>query len=144
MRVEIVKDPAIVNAVANIPCVARLLGADSFDFTEAMNREENVFLRCGEGIALCEWSAPRVYQCHLIFRPLKFARGAIASAIAMRDFMLDRYADLLWGQPSKANLTAIKLILRTGFLPAGDGLNPLVGPVSYFVYERNRQCRHLQ
>lgn len=130
-------DPDIVNRIANIPEVSKGISLDGevteFDFTDAIANQQNVFLRYGGGIAICEWSAPRVYQCHLLFAPDCRGRSAIISATNMRDFMMANYSNMLWGQPKKSNRPAIWLIRQVGFSHVGDGTHPMVGEVEYYV-----------
>lgn len=131
-------DPDIVNRIANIPEVSKGISLDGevteFDFTDAIANGQNVFLRDGGGIAICEWSAPRVYQCHLLFAPDCRGRCAITSATNMRDFMMANYSDMLWGQPKKSNRPAIWLIRQVGFSHVGDGVHPMVGPVEFYQF----------
>ena len=126
-------DAEMVNRIANAPGVPELLGAEAFDFSAAIKVPTNIFLHYQGGIAICEFSAPRVYQCHLIFAPDCRGRKALRSAIAMRDFMFANHADMLWGQPPIGNAAARKLIRMAGFEPAGFGENPLVGEVEYLI-----------
>ena len=126
-------DAELVNRIANSPGVPELLGAEAFDFTAALQDRSNIFLHHEGAVAICEWSAPRVYQCHLIFAPECRRRRAVNAAIAMRDFMLANHADLLWGQPAMSNVAARKLIRLAGFAHAGFGTNPLVGETEHFV-----------
>jgi hypothetical protein len=129
-------DTDLVNQIANSPGVPELLGADSFDFTAALQDRSNIFLHHEGAVAICEWSAPRVYQCHLIFDPSCRGRRAVSAAIAMREFMFANHADMLWGQPAIANTAARKLIRMAGFEPAGFGTNPLVGEVEHLTCRR--------
>lgn len=130
-------DAAIVNDLANIPEVSRGISLDGevthFDFSEAIANPQNIFVRDGGGIAICEWSAPRVFQCHLLFHPDCRGRAAITAACNMRDFMMANHADMLWGQPKKSNRAAIWLIRQTGFFYTGDAVHPLVGEVEHYV-----------
>ena len=138
-------DADYANRIANIPEVARglLPGGDEndWDFTVAVSKPENIFLRCGEGVALCEWSAPRVYECHLLFPPSCRGRRAINEAREMSDFMMANHADVLWGRPPRANRAAIWMIRQVGFHHAGFGHHTLVGDVEYLV--RDKLCHHL-
>lgn len=129
-------DADLINGIANSPGVPELLGAESFDFSEALKLDSNIFLTTAGAVAICEWSAPRVYQCHLIFAPSCRGRKALSAAGEMRDFMFDNHADMLWGQPPLANVPARKLIRLLGFEHSGYGENPLVGKVEYFSCHR--------
>lgn len=126
-------DAELVNRIANSPGVPELLGAEAFDFTVAIGVRTNIFLHHRGAIAICEFSAPRVYQCHLIFAPECRGRQAVNAALAMRDFMFANHADMLWGQPALGNRAGRKLIRMVGFEPAGFGENALVGPVEYLT-----------
>lgn len=129
-------DAGVVNDIANAPGVPELFGVEGFDFTAAIQNLSNIFLVEEGGLAICEWSAPRVYQCHLIFAPSCRRRKAVRSAERMRDHMFSNHADMLWGQPPIANEAARKLIRMVGFEPAGTGHNDLVGDVEYLVCRR--------
>ncbi len=122
-------DAELVNRIANSPGVPELLGAESFDFTAALQDPSNIFLHHEGAVAICEWSAPRVYQCHLLFDPSCRGGRAVRAAIAMRDFMLDHHADMLWGQPALENVAGRKLIRLAGFKNAGFGTFPANYPV---------------
>jgi hypothetical protein len=124
---EETRDVEAVNAIANLPGVPELFGAEAFDFSAAVADERNVFLLHDGALAICEWSAPRVYQCHLIFSPECRRRKAVRAAIAMRDHMFAHHADMLWGQPPLGNIEGRKLIALAGFKHAGFGHHPLVG-----------------
>lgn len=124
-------DAELVNRIANSPGVPELLGAEAFEFSASIR--DHIFLHHEGAIAICEWSAPRVYQCHLLFSPECRGRRAVRAAIAMRDFMFANHADMLWGQPALANAPARKLIRMVGFEPAGEGDHPMVGPVEYLT-----------
>ena len=126
-------DADLVNRIANSPGVPELLGAEAFDFTAAIGVPTNIFLHHRGAIAICEFSAPRVYQCHLIFAPECRGRKAVRAAIEMRDYMFAHHADMLWGQPAIDNEAGRKLIRMAGFQPAGFGENPLVGKVEYLT-----------
>ena len=126
------RDVEAINAIANLPGVPELFGAEAFDFTEAVANPLNIFLLHDGALAICEWSAPRVYQCHLIFAPECRRRRAVNAAIAMRDHMLREHADMLWGQPPLDNIPGRKLIALAGFKSVGEGFNTLLGkPVEY-------------
>jgi hypothetical protein len=130
-------DASIVNEIANIPEVSRELSVDGeeceFDFSDAIASRSSVFLHCGGGVGMFFWSAPRVYECHILFPPDKRGANAFQACLAMRDEMMGM-ADMLWGQPKLSNRKAICLIRRLGFSPAGIGENPIIGPVQYLVY----------
>lgn len=127
------RDIAAINALANQPGVPELFGVEAFDFTDVVANESTIFLLHDGGLAICEWSAPRVYQCHLIFSADCRRRRAVNAAIAMRDHMFDHHADMLWGQPPLSNVTGRKLIALAGFWHAGYGYNPLVGHTEHVV-----------
>lgn len=128
-----------VNAIANRPDVRPSLGYEGcdgdVDFGAAIADERNIFLEEGGGFAICGFSGPGVYECHLMYPPEARGRGAIASSKAMAAFMFAGGARLLWGQPRKSDRAAQWHIRQVGFDPAGSGVNPLFGPVEYFVKE---------
>lgn len=120
-------DVGRINELANHPDVAPLLGGEAFDFTAAVASPQNIFLDHGGGVAICEWSAPRVWECHLMFDPDCRGRQAIAAASAMRDFMFEHHADMLWGRPDVSNRAARWHIRQLGFRNAGFGVHPFHG-----------------
>lgn len=129
-------DAELINGIANSPGVPELLGAEAFDFTVALRDEATIFLHNQGAVAICEWSAPRVYQCHLLFAPQCRGRRALKAAGEMRDFMFANPADMLWGQPPVSNKAGRKLIRALGFTHAGFGEHPLVGAVEFLTCRR--------
>lgn len=128
-----IHDPRPVNEIANIPQVAAALGAEAFDFTDVMADKRNIVLWRDRGVAVCMWCAPRVFEVHLFYHPDTRTRNAINASISMGDYMMTYHADMLWGQPKMSNRAAIWHIRQVRFEHAGDGHNPLIGDVSFFV-----------
>ncbi len=114
--------------------------SDDLDFTEAMADQRNVFFAVGGFCAMFIWSAPRVYECHIMALPAARGRYLYTAGSAMLAFMKDIGAEMVWGQPAVGNLPAQAYIRRMGLVECGTGHNPLVGPVRYFV-TRDMQCR---
>lgn len=137
-------DPAIVNAIANIPEVSRSISADGeafeFDFSQAIANPANIFLLDG-GVGIFEWSAPRVYQWHVIFPPSCRGRAAIEAVKRMRDYMMANHANMIWAQPKVSSKAVIWLALHIGMKPCGTGVNSAVGPVAYYSYGA-APCHH--
>jgi hypothetical protein len=132
-------DAELVNAIANHPAVRPSLGFEgcegAVDFGPAISDPRNIFLSEGGGVAICGFSGPGCYECHLLYPPGSRGRAAIASSKAMAEFMFANGARFLWGQPRQSDRAAQWHIRQVGFGPAGHGMNPLIGPVAYFIKE---------
>lgn len=131
-----------LNSVANDKSVRELMflgmpyPQDKLDFSEAVADAKTVALTDDNGFcSVFQWSAPGVYQCHIM--AVKEARGAsmMKSAREMLDYMKQHGARLVWGQPSIYNRAAICFIRRMGLKSAGKGSDPFLGEVEYFVTE---------
>jgi hypothetical protein len=122
-------DAEIVNAIALQ--VADELGG-LYDFSAPISEPKNVFLLNG-GIACCIWSAPQVYECHLLFPPEIRGGQAVRRAREMADFMFANYAKILWCRPPVTNRAAIWLIRQVGFVEQSRGLDKEVGQAVYLV-----------
>jgi hypothetical protein len=131
-------DPAVPNRLANLPEVAAKLcpGGEemNFDFSDAIADPRNIFLFEDQCCAICIWSAPRVYECHIMKFPGAGVRSSIAAFKRMRDFMMKDHADMLWGQPAIANKAGRWLIRQIGFKHAGFGSHPMIGEVAYVCH----------
>lgn len=134
-------DPAVPNRVANIPEVARALclGGEemSFDFSQAIADPQNVFLADGGGVSMFIWSAPRVFEWHLVFAPGFRGRVAIDATERMRDAMLSDYADMLWARPPVSNRAVRWLARHIGMKSEGFAVHPLIGDVEYLTCHRS-------
>lgn len=134
-----VTDPAIVNALANQPDVSEgiKIGAiwtDQFmDFGPVVENERNVTLMDGGFCAMFVFSAPGVYECHIMALPEYRGGFAFEAGRRMLDFMRGHGARMVWGQPSIHNRAAICYIRRMGLKPAGFAHIPVMGDVQYFV-----------
>lgn len=128
-------DAGVVNAIANAPGVPELFGVDAFDFTSAIQKRSNIFLESNGAVGIFDWSAPGVFEGHLLFSPQCRGLRAFREASRMRDYMFAHHAGMLWAQPPVANEAGRRLVQMLGFDHAGFGENDLLGPVEYF------QCR---
>ena len=135
-------DAALLNQIANDQTVQNLmfLGMvypnQELDFSDAVETPKNIALTDDAGFAaIFQWSAPRVYECHIM--GTKSARGANAmqSGREMLAYMKNEGARLVWGRPSIYNRAAICFIRRMGLKSEGKGSDPFVGEVEYFVTE---------
>lgn len=130
-------DPQTVNRIANHPAIYSdfaLPGCGPLDFAEVARRtEDHVILTDGEAVAaICEWSAPGVWQVHIMATPA--ARGARArDALAeARDWMFDFGARMLWAQVPVNKPHVGRMASMVGFTRCGLGHLPIVGPVEYY------------
>jgi len=131
----------LVNEIAADPKVREMmfLGMrypdNDLDFSGALEDSKNVALEEGGFCAVFMWSAPGVYECHIMAR--KEARGVESMRIgrAMLAYMKELGAKMIWGQPSVYNKAAICYIRRMGLSPAGFGSHGILGDVQYFVKE---------
>jgi hypothetical protein len=124
-----IHDPDIVNEIAE-KITDRLGGL--YDFSEPISNPKNIFLQDG-GVAACIWSAPRVYECHLLFPPECRGRQAVDASRRMGDYMMAYHADMLWGKPPEADKPACWHIRQAGFVEQSRGYDPAMGAVVYFV-----------
>lgn len=127
-------DAELANTIANLPEVGPYLMADcDFDFSDAIANDRNIFLHDDGGIAVFSWSAPRVYECHLFFRPECRGKRAVAASHRMIDWMVPEHASVLWAQPPVGQKAAIWIGLRVGFGLAGQFTHPTLGLVQYLT-----------
>lgn len=135
-------DAETLNLVANDKSVRELMflgmpyPQQPLDFADALEDGKTVALRDDNGFcSIFKWTAPGVYECHIM--AVKEARGAsmMRSAREMLDYMKGHGARLVWGQPSIYNRAAICFIRRMGLKSAGKGSDPFLGEVEYFVTE---------
>lgn len=140
--IQRVENPELVNAVANEATVRQLMFVGmmyplhDLDFSDCVGNKQNVCLMDDKGFcSIFQWSAPGVYECH-IMAP-KSARGAscMKSARKMLTYMRNHGARLVWGRPSIYNRAAICFIRRMGLKSAGFGTDAAAGDVQYFVTE---------
>lgn len=134
-------DGEIVNAIANHPSVRSMIflglryDDNPLDFTDCVADPKNFVLEDDGFCAIFGWSAPGVYECHVM--GVKDARGAPAMATghAMLAYMKEQGATMVWGQPSIYNKPAICYIRRMGLKSWGFATHPMLGEVEYFVTE---------
>jgi hypothetical protein len=124
-----IHDAQFVNSIA-AKCADQLGGV--YDFSEPISNWKNIFLFDG-GVAACIWSAPRVYECHLIFPPDCRGRAAVEASKRMGNYMMKYHADMLWGKPPECDRAAIWHIRQAGFIEQSRGFEPSLGGVVYFV-----------
>lgn len=126
-------DASLPNEIANLPEVGPYLMADcDFDFSDAIANDRNVFLHDAGGIAVFAWSAPRVYECHLFFRPECRGKSAVEASLRMLNWMAP-LASVFWAQPPIGQKAAIWIGLRVGFRKEGTFVHPQLGPVQYLT-----------
>lgn len=131
---ERLRDAALANEIANLPGVGEYLMADcTFDFSDAIESDRNIFLHDSGGIAIFAWSAPRVYEVHLFFRPECRGRNAIDACFRMIDWLVPEYADAIWAQPPVGQKSPVWMALRTGFKKGAVSAHPVLGPVQYMT-----------
>lgn len=130
-------DAALINRIANHPAVYSdfaMPGCGSLDFAEVARRtDDHVILTDGEAVAaICEWSAPGVWQVHVMAMP--DARGAPARDIlaAARDWMFAFGARMLWAQVPVNKPHVGRMASMVGFTRCGLGHLPIVGEVRYY------------
>lgn len=133
--------PETINRIANSPDVAPTFGfanGGRLDFGEvAMRTDDHVILTDGIAVAaVAEWSAPRVWQVHIMAR--KSARGAYARDRFREcvEWMWREGAAMLWCQVDAKSRHTSLLAHMIGFRPVGTGRHPVIGPVRYFEARR--------
>ena len=135
------ENASLLNAIANQPDVRSMIfvglrhSEEPLEFDQVADDPNNYVLEDHGFCAIFQWSAPGIYECHLI--SLKVARGkhAMEAGHAMLAYMKERGASMVWGRPSVYNRAAICYIRRMGLLSKGLGSHPVVGEVEYFVKE---------
>jgi hypothetical protein len=106
------------------------------DFSDAVADARNFALTDDAGFAaIFQWSAPRVYECHIMGTKVARGTNAMQSGREMLAYMKTQGARLVWGRPSIYNRAAICFIRRMGLKSEGVGSDPFVGEVEYFVTE---------
>lgn len=136
-------DAAALNAIANDGTVRDLIfigmvypDDTDLDFSGAVANDQNVALTDDAGFsAIFQWSAPGVYECHIMGTKASRGANAMQSGRAMLAYMKAHGARMVWGRPSIYNRAAICFIRRMGLKSEGTGTCPLVGEVEYFVTE---------
>lgn len=133
-------DSALVNRIANDPSVAPTFGMPDcgpMDFREVIERrDDHVVLSDGAAVvAICEWSAPRVWQVHAMALPEARGRHAVQAFREAADWMFEREgARLLWAQVAQRHVAQCARMV--GFRRTGGGFHHVLGAVDYYEAER--------
>lgn len=91
-----VQDPSVINAFANHPEIAPLIGSDGdLDLSEAV-REPNVFLMGEHGGFCFMWTAPGTFEVHVMLTEAGRGRWGFDAGKAGVRAMADRGATQLW------------------------------------------------
>lgn len=134
-------DARLHNRIANDPLVKPLLGYNQgrTDFTPLLDHPEAyVLLSDGKGAAaIFEWSAPDVWQVHVMVLPEYRGLAAVRAAHEMIDFMFMSGAKMLWGMTPIAHKPALMFNRLIGAEPAGGGEDAAGVQVQFFKVERS-------
>ena len=133
--------PDALNRIANAPDVAPTFGFTNggrMDFGEVAARTaDHVILTDGLAVAaIAEWSAPGVWQVHIMARAEArggYARDRFRECVA---WMWAHGASHLWAQVGAKSRNTSLLARMVGFCPAGSGHHPVIGAVDYFEARR--------
>lgn len=126
-----------INRIANAPDVAATFARPGFglmNFVEVASRhDDHVILTDGLAVAaIAEWSAPMVWQVHIMAREGArggYARDRFRECVA---FMFDGLADRLWAQIDQNGHHVSRMARMVGFRATGSGCSPAIGPVTYW------------
>lgn len=135
------RDALLHNLIANDPSVRPTFGYHEgyTDLTPLADERDNyVLLSNGKNVAMIwEWSAPGVWQKHVMILPEARGRVGIDAGRAMCRYMFDEIgARMLWGQ-APAHHRPVQMYSRLlGFQEAGTGVDAAGIDVRYFVLER--------
>jgi len=103
VRVE--TDAALVNSITNHPKVLPYISrnGEPIDWTPAIEHPDCMILSNGEDACMVlERTAPRDWQCTTIFGKTCRNQRAVETGLAMKDFMIPEYADMVFGSiPSR-------------------------------------------
>ena len=124
-----------VNAIANDASVQEMMGVGDLDFSAAMADPRLVALTDGGFCTMFVWTAPGVYEGHVMARKESRGRYAIGAGRAAFAHMKNQGARMIWSQPSIANRAAIWYVRQMGMKDHGVGYHPVIGDVRYFTTE---------
>lgn len=134
-------DASAHNAIANHPSVRPSFpwveGTVSFD-EEVRLVDAYVFLLNDrqDAAAIFEWSAPRIWQVHILFLPSCRGRSGMMAARQMADFMHEEMgASSIWGQVSVHQRGARLFSRLLGATSVGFRKHPVTGECELFVRE---------
>ncbi|WP_426262995.1 hypothetical protein [Sphingomonas sp. PWP1-2] len=110
MTITATRDAALINRIANSDGVREFVAADDrlMDWTPLIARpfEETgavVLTNGADAVAAFTYTAPSIFQAHLLFAKTCRGRKAIDTARAMLKWMFDNGATIVWGAAPRAN-----------------------------------------
>jgi hypothetical protein len=137
---ERIHDVNIINTVANDPSIRPFIGVgpDILDFTDSVERPENIWLMGRYGGFCMTWSAPSIYEIHTFI--LTEGRGVWAreAARAMINYGASAGAKMLWTRISETQPNVIAYAVEMGMAPCGIEIDTLGQP--YGVYSMDVVC----
>lgn len=117
--IERTHDAILIRAMLLQPEVAPNMTWGS-DLDAGIADDRNVVLVDGASAAIFEWSAPNVYEGHMLFLPPIRGRLAITRGAAFLREMFAAYgARMIWGRVKEANRAARWIARQLGFASAG-------------------------
>jgi len=131
-------DIKFANETANDPAVRPHLGPASLgelDFTDAVNDDHNWFLMGEHGGFILAWSAPGVYEVHVMIKPEGQGAWAAKARQWMLDFAKANGAAMLWARIARSARHVSYFARRGGMKPTGDTVNLFGYPHSIYKME---------
>lgn len=116
-------DVARINAVGNHPDVRPYVGhaeLGELDFADAVADEKNWFLMGEHGGYILAWSAPDVYEVHVMILPDGRGKWAAKARQFTIDYAIKNKVDMLWARIA-LNASSVSLYARRGGMqPTGE------------------------
>ena len=131
-------DIAFINKLANDPTVRPHLGPESLgelDFTDAVSNSQNWFLMGKHGGFILVWSAPGVYEVHVMIEPEGQGSWAAKARQWVIDFAKANGAVMLWARIANTSRHVSYFARRGGMKPTGDIVILFGYPHSIFKME---------
>ena len=139
-----ISDPAIVNGFANHPSIRpHLAGGDKEIDLAAGVCAPNVFFFGEHGGICLTWSAPGVFEAHVMFTIGGKGRWAVEAGRAVIAEMELRGARQIWARIHPARKEIAVFARAAGLKDTGDThcLDAGDGPVNWKLYEWRAECR---
>lgn len=121
-------DANLINLAANHPDVRPFLGSDSLgdlDFEEAVGDRNNIFLMGEHGGFVMAWSAPGVYEIHVMILPEGRGKWAAQVRKITIDYARSIDAKMLWARIAPSAKYVALFARRGGMQPTGEMLYTL-------------------
>jgi len=134
-----------INAVANHADVRPFIGPSSLgelDFTDAVQFDKNWFLMGEHGGYVLAWSAPNVYEVHVMVLPEGRGKWAAKARRSMLDYAVENGAETLWARIAPNAPSVSMYARRGGMQPTGEMIYTLGS--AYDLYKMELPKCHQQ